>query len=444
MKRYRIYTLFLPAIFLFSACSAASPAALQTPAAGDPGYPGSGGSSDVHSDVPQELSPQAPDSDLAELVQGNSEFAFAMYREITAGDENLFYSPYSMSIALAMTYAGAKGQTADQMAQALHYTLPQEALHPAFNKLALELASRSEIEDLEPDQVFRLHVANSLWGQVDYHFEQDFLDLLARNYGAGMRLLDFIKDPEGSRLVINEWVSRETEEKVKDIIPPGVITDLTRLVLANAVYFNAAWAHPFPEDSTGPDSFRLTDGKTVEVPMMRQRAEMRVMSGDGYRMAELPYIGGQLSMLVLLPDEGGLGGLEDRLDADLLSAAVGSLRGAEVDLAMPKFDFEWEAQKLPEAFKRLGMTDAFTGAADFSGMTGKPELHIGAILHKSFVGVDEAGTEAAAATVVIMMRESAPIGAPVEFTVDRPFLFLIRDNLTGTILFLGRVVNPVA
>jgi serpin B len=444
MKRFRAIMPFLPVLLLLSACAAVSPVKQPGPSATGTGSGEDGGSSDIHSDVPLDRNPVVPESDLAGVVQGNTDFAFAMYREIAAGDGNLFFSPYSMSIALAMTYAGARNRTAEQMAQTMRYALPQEQLHPAFNKLALELAGRSAIEGLEPDQVFRLHVANLLWGQTDYPFEQDFLDLLAGNYGAGMRLLDFVKDPDGSRLVINEWVSRETEEKVNDIIPPGVITDLTRLVLANAVYFNAAWAHAFPENATRPDSFRLLDGTTVEVPMMRQRAELRVMSGGGFRAAELPYVGGQLSMLILLPEEGGLDGVEGRLDAGRLSAAVDSLQPAEVDLTLPKFDFEWEAEDLPEAFKRLGMTDAFTDAADFSGMTGTPELHIGAILHKSFVGVDEAGTEAAAATVVVMDREAAPIGSPVEFTVDRPFFFLIRDNLTGTILFLGRVTNPSA
>jgi serpin B len=440
--RYRIITFFLLVSSLLAACTAASTAADPSSAEINPDPAVPGGLLDAHSDVPRGLSPQVPESDLAELVRGNSEFAFAMYREISAGGANLFHAPYSMSIALAMTYAGARNRTADQMAQALHYTLPQDSLHPAFNKLALELASRSAIEGWDPDQAFRLSAANSLWGRIDYHFDQDFPDLLARNYAAGMRLLDFAKDPGGSRRVINDRVSRETEEKVNDIIPPGIITDLTRLVLANAVYFNAAWADPFPPDATRPGPFHLADGTTVDVPLMHLQAGLRAMAGDGYRAVELPYAGGQLSMLVLLPDAGRFGGIEAGLDAGMLEDAVSGLQYDEINLTLPKFKFEWTAEDLPEAFKRLGMTDAFISAADFSGMTGRPDLHIGAILHKAFVGVDEAGTEAAAATVVIMDREAVPSGRPVEFTVDRPFLFVLRDNPTGTLLFLGRVTDP--
>ncbi|MGB7538041.1 MAG: serpin family protein [Anaerolineales bacterium] len=396
---------------------------------------------DTHSDVPRDLSPKVKDSDLAELVAGNNDFAFALYQQLFSGDENLFYSPYSISTALAMTYAGASNRTADQMAQALHYTLPQERLHPAFNKLALELAGRAEAEGLKPGQAFQLSVANALWGQIDFHFEPDFLDLLARNYAAGMRLVDFTKDPDSVRREINDWVSRETKEKVKDIVPAGVIKDITRLVLANAVYFKAAWQYPFPQDATQPGEFFLADGTVTQASMMRQQADLRSMQGGGYRAVELPYAGGKLSMLILLPDEGQFTDVESRLEAGLLDATVDALQDGEVILTLPKFKFEWEAKKLPEDFASLGMTDAFSSAADFSGMTGKPDLFIGAILHKAFVGVDESGTEAAAATVVVMDREALPLST-VDFTIDHPFFFVIRDNPTGAILFLGRVTNP--
>jgi len=266
---------------------------------------------------------------------------------------------------------------------------------------------------------------------------------LARNYAAGMSLLDFASDPEAARLEINDWVSRETKEKIRDIVPAGVIKDITRLVLADAVYFKAAWQYPFPQDATQPGEFFLADGTTVEVPMMREQTDMRSMQGEGYRAVELPYAGGKLSMLILLPAEGQLDDMESKLEAGWLDATVDALQGGEVILTLPKFKFEWEAKKLPENFAYLGMTDAFSGVADFSSMTGKPELFIGAILHKAFVGVDESGTEAAAATVVVMDKEALPL-SPVEFTVDHPFFFIIRDNPTGTILFLGRVTNPAA
>jgi serpin B len=397
---------------------------------------------EIQSDVSRELSPQVADSDLAELIDGNGDFAFALYKEISSGEGNLFYSPYSISVALAMTYTGARNQTADQMAQALHFTLPQERLHPAFNKLALELASRSQAEGLKPEQAFQLNIANSLWGQEDFHFESDFLDALAGNYSAGMHQADFTADPEAARIAINDWVSRETKEKIKDIVQKGDIKTITRLVLANAVYFKAAWQNPFEPDATQPGVFYLLDGSKVDVPMMRETAGLNTMQGDGYRAVELPYAGGQLSMLILLPEEGRFEDVEDRLDVTLLDATIAALEESEVNLALPKFKFEWTAEKLPEDFQHLGMTDAFSSAADFSGMTGSRDLYISNILHKAFVAVDEAGTEAAAATVVIMDKALMPISTELE--INRPFFFLIRDNPTGTILFLGRVTNPIA
>jgi serpin B len=407
--------------------------------------PSSGG--EAQSDLPRDLSPQVSDPDLAELVGGNNGFAFDLYRQISSDDGNLFYSPYSISIALAMTYAGANNQTADQMATALHFTLPQEKLHPAFNKLALELDSRSKAERVKPDQAFQLSVANSLWGQIDFSFRQDFLDMLARNYAAGMRLVDFQKDPEAARKAINEWVYSATKEKIEDIIPdppPELITVMTRLVLANAVYFKAAWLNPFDPDATQPGDFHLPDGSAVEAPMMRQTTGLRWMDGNGYLAVELPYAGGQVSMLILLPDQGRFHDIEKDLDAGWLDATVAGLQSVQVNLALPKFEFDWTADSLPEKFEALGMVDAFdVDLADFSGMTGKPNLYIGAILHKAFVAVDESGTEAAASTVVIML-EKAIAAKPVDVTVDRPFFFLIRDNPTGTILFLGRVMNPSA
>jgi serpin B len=425
MKKYLLFAL-LPAaaLLLLPACA---PAAVQA--------------AEVHSDLARDLAPQVADADLAELVAGNSKFAFDLYRQFSAGDQNVFYSPYSISIALAMTCAGAEGQTARQMADAMHFTLPQDRLHPAFNKLALELASRSESEDLKPDQVFQLHVANSLWGQSGFHFEQDFLDTLARNYAAGMRLVDYEKDPESARLMINDWVSDSTNQKIKDIVPKGAIDPLTRLVLANAVYFKAAWLHAFQPEDTQPGDFHLEDGSTVQVSMMHQQDNFSSMKGEGFQAVELPYAGGQLSMLILLPDAGSFGDVEARLDAELINSVVSSLRWGEVILTMPKFKFEW-SRGLAEGMNALGMQDAFNpGAADFSGMDGKRDLFITNILHKSFVAVDEAGTEAAAATVVIV-GATAIQPAPIEITVDRPFFFLIRDNPTGTVLFAGRVMNP--
>jgi serpin B len=428
MKNRYFFAMVLTAgLFLFPACT---PAPVQA--------------KEVHSDIPRDLSPQVADSDLADLVAGNNAFAFALYHQFPPDGSNVFYSPYSVSLALAMTYAGAEGETAEQMAQALHFLLPADRLHPAFNKLALELDSRSHAEDLKPDQEFQLNVANSLWGQSGFHFEQDYLDALARNYSAGMRLVDYANDAEAARREINDWVSDATKQKIKDIIPKGALDALTRLVLANAVYFKAAWLHPFEPDATQPGPFHRTDGTTVDVPMMHEQAALRSMQGDGYRAVELPYAGRQLSMLVLLPGEGEFDEVESRLDSELVESTLDALTPGEVILTMPKFEFEWSLG-LVDGLAALGMQEAFNpDSADFSGMDGKRDLYLTDILHKAFVAVDEAGTEAAAATVVIVAATSIQPTPPMEFTVDRPFFFLLRDNPTGTILFVGKVMNPGA
>jgi serpin B len=423
--RYILTICAASALFLLPACS---PVPVQA--------------EEIKSDMPRDPDPQVADADLADLVRGNNEFTFALYPQISSGDENVFFSPYSISLALAMASAGAKGQTADEMAQALHFLLPADRLHPAFNRLALELAGRSQSEELEPDQVFQLTVANSLWGQAGFAFEADFLDALARNYGAGMRLVDYKKDADGARREINDWVSRSTDQKIKDIIPQGALDALTRLVLANAIFFKAAWAHPFEPEATRPDAFHLLDGSSADVPMMHEQESLELMLGEGYRAVELPYAGWQLSMLILLPDEGEFENVESRLGAGFVDSTIQSLQYGPVTLSLPKFKFEW-SQSLVGGLKTLGMRDAFDpAAADYSGMDGARDLYISDVLHKAFVAVDEDGTEAAAATAVIVEAGSAWGEEPVEFKVDRPFFFLIRDNPTGTILFLGRALNP--
>jgi len=400
----------------------------------------------VISNVPHELSPQVLESDLAQLVAGNSALAFDLYHQAASDGENMFYSPYSISIALAMTSAGAAGNTAVQTAQTLHFTLPADRLHPAFNQLALALESRSKVEGLKPGEAFQLSVANSLWGQSGFHFEQPFLDVLGRNYAAGMRLVDYRRDPEAARGAINNWVSQSTNQKIQNIIPPGALDELTRLVLANAVYFKAAWAEPFDEKKTQPDTFHLLDGSGVPVDMMYQSTSLEAMLGDGYRAVALPYAGGQLSMLVLLPDAERFSDVEGRLKAGMVAETEAALQPVEVDLSLPKYKFEW-SMELSKELKSLGMTDAFDpDRADFSGMDGARDLYISLILHKAFVSVDENGTEAAAATVAVVEAMSMPANPvePMQFKADRPFLFLIRDNPTGSILFMGRVTNPAA
>ncbi len=270
-------------------------------------------------------SPNVSSSDLAKLVSGNSAFAFELYEALSGEDGNFFYSPYSISVALAMAYAGARGETESQMADTLHFLLSQERLHPAVNSLDLELATRGEGAEGTDEKGFRLNIVNAVWGQRGYGFLPGFLDVLAENYGAGLRLLDFIEAPEESRLAINDWVSEQTEDRIEELIPPEVIDGSTRLVLTNAVYFNAAWALPFREDATADGSFHLVDGGETTVPMMKGIAHYRYAEGDRYQAVELLYEGRELSMVILIPDAGQFGAFEDTLSGDLVDTIANDL-----------------------------------------------------------------------------------------------------------------------
>jgi serpin B len=396
----------------------------------------------LQSEKPRNTAPELNETDLTTLVNGNNSFAFSLYQVLKEENSNLFYSPYSISAALAMTYAGARGDTEKAMAEALHFDLSQDHLHPAFNGLDLQLEQRGEGAKGMDGEGFRLNIVNAIWGQKDYRFLDEFLDVLAQNYGAGLRIVDFINEPEQSRLTINQWVSDQTEGKIEDLIPQGVINQLTRLVLTNAIYFNAAWEHQFQEGSTADGPFHLLDGGEVTVPMMHQTESFGYMEGDGYQAVELPYDGRELSMVILLPEEGGFNAFEDSLDMDLINPVLDKLEVQRVALTMPKFEYE-SSFGLKDALTTLGMGVAFTPDADLSGMDGKHDLFIQDVVHKAFVAVDESGTEAAAATAVVVGLTAMP-AEPVTMTIDRPFLFFIRDIQTGSIIFIGRVLNPIA
>lgn len=386
--------------------------------------------------------PQQPASPLAgpassetDLVTGNRTFAFDLYQAIHSEDGNLFFSPYSIETALGMTYAGARGETAQQMAETLHFTLTQEQLHPALGGL------QANLQQAGADGSFVLTVANSLWSQRDFDLLAEYVDIVAAHYGAPPRLVDYTT-PAGrdqARLDINAWVDEETQGRITDLIPDGVLNEMTRLVLANAIYFKADWDTPF-QASPEPQPFTLLSGEEIAAPMMSRRGGARYFAGANYEAIELSYQGDRMKMLVLLPAAGQFPAFEESLDAARLQESLAGLQGGDIRLTMPKFEYTSNFM-LAEPLAALGMPAAFNAAqADFSGMTGQPGLFLSAVIHKAFVAVDELGTEAAAATGMVVEATSMP----QVVVVDRPFVFLIYDRETGVILFFGRVLNPVS
>ena len=368
------------------------------------------------------------------IVSGNTEFALELYRALGTTSGNLFSSPYSISTALAMTYAGARGNTATQMARALHFLLEQEMLHSSFAAL------QARLNQLESTHDIQLKIANTLFPHKRYAFLEEFLTLTKQFYGARITPLDYA-NPEAARQTINTWVEDKTESKIKDLIPPRILDDLTRLVLVNAIYFKGNWANPFYENITSEAPFWIASDRHVDARMMSQKDTFKYFEDANLQVLELPYIGNDLSMLILLPREiGGLEKLETRLTRETLDRWINNLRMREVIVCLPRFEMTFPF-RLDDTLQTLGLVDAFDmNKANFSGMDGSRELYIGAVLHKAFVAVDEKGTEAAAATAVIMQLRAMTI--PPTFRADHPFVFLIRENSTGSILFLGRMVAP--
>ncbi len=374
------------------------------------------------------------------LVQDNTAFAVELYRRLSVAEGNLFFSPHSISTALAMTYAGARGNTEGEMMQALCFSLRQEELHPAFAELESEIARAQASGDVA------LHVANSLWPHANYPFLDEFLELLQKHYGVSITPVDYA-DAEAARETINGWVEQRTLEKIRELIPQGILNALTRLVLVNAIYFKGDWQSGFEPERTEETPFYLGSGATVQVPMMTQVFTFGYAEDDDLQILELPYAGENFSMVVLLPKEkDGLERLEQKLNLTNLGRWRNRIDKRRVKVFLPKFKTS-SMFRLDDTLKAMGMNDAFDERrADFSGMDGKELLYLAAVLHKAFVDVSEEGTEAAAATAVVVGRKmSAPSGSPPPppvFRADRPFLFLIQENTTGCILFLGRVADP--
>jgi len=381
---------------------------------------------------------------LEELVAGNSAFAFELFAYLAEDDANILFCPYSISSALAMTYAGARGETATEMEQVLRFSLGQDTLHSAFNALDQHLMTQANIVSNPDSDPFQLTIANALWGQAGYTFLDEFLDVLAANYGAGIHAVDFENATEEARETINAWVSDQTEGKIPELLGPGMPPSSSRLVLTNAVYFNAAWYLPFDASDTASAPFTLSDGETIEVPMMNQTTRLAYAEVDAVRVLELEYANSTMAMTILLPEEGGLDAFIATLTAERFAELVAGLTSELITLRLPTFSYE-AGFLLADPLARMGMTTPFRGGvADFSGMAGTQELFIGEVVHKAFVDVDEAGTEAAAATAVIMVGTAAPSEqpTPIPFVVDRPFVFVIRDQGTCTVLFIGKVMDP--
>jgi serpin B len=375
-------------------------------------------------------------------VSANTDFAFDLYQELASSAGNLFLSPYSVSVALAMAYSGARGDTAEQMARALHFTVPQQRIPSAFHSLTARIAAVSQPPEGKPDTPVQLWFANALWGDDSIAFRQDYIDLVSAMYDGALARADFQNDPDGARTVINDWVSGQTKEKIQNLLAPGVVTTDTRLILTNAVYFLGSWASPFEESMTRVGAFTLLDGTSISVPMMRAYSKYYPCAEkDGLQLVELPYDGNRLAMLIILPGIGRWAEEERSLDGAKFRQLVAGLQMKRVTLSLPKFRVERQFD-LSDALRALGVTNVFDAdLADFSGLLGAGSIFLTAVVHKAFVAANEKGTEAAAATAAVGGITSAG-GSSIAVSVDRPFLFAIRDRDTGTILFLGRVVDP--
>jgi len=366
------------------------------------------------------------------VVDANNLFALDFYSRLKVRESgNIFFSPFSISSALAMAYEGAKGRTAEEM-RSVFYFPGDNALRRAGYVEAYDRINRS-------DKAYKLSVANALWAQKDYRFLKEYFDVIEKYYQGKAVNLDFIKDPKGSMVTINKWVEERTNNKIKNLI--SGIGPETRLILTNAVYFKGDWLSPFEKSKTKPEDFMVRKDNTIKVPMMRQTKTFSYAANDSLQALELPYTGDNLSMLLLLPIVQDLASLESSLSAAKLSELKKTLKPQQVAVILPRFKVETKYDRMADYLAAMGMPAAFNSSADFSGMDATRDLYISQVIHKAFVEVDEKGTEAAAATAVFLAGSAAHTKIPV-FRVDHPFIFLIQEKATGNILFMGRIVNP--
>jgi len=373
---------------------------------------------EVSSKLQRDLEPNVSDAELSQLVADNNKFAHALFQNLDSSEENIFFSPISISHALMMTYAAAAGETKQEMKTALNLTLEDDRVHEAFNKLDLGLNMQEDTD------IFK--IANSIWPSKDFEFEENYLDAIMVNYGASLKTLDYQNKPEDSRKEINSWVEDKTEDKIKDLIPEGLITPLTKMVLSNATYFKGEWEHAFNPDNTQKGFFN----NSIDVEYMNQTEVFPYYEDESLQAVKLDYKSGKNSMIIILPKG-------DSYDIK------GDFTKHRVTLKMPKFEFTSKSISLVDTMKTLGMNRAFDNNADFSLMSSSSSLKIGDIIHKAFIKVDEQGTEAAAATVVLLVMKGGIVGVPTAtLTLDKPFIYMIVDNETDQILFMGHMLKP--
>ena len=395
---------------------------------------------EARSALKRETAPNVNAAEVAELTRGDAAFGLDLYKQLVTGsakDDNLFFSGHSVSRAFAMLWGGARGTTAAEIAKTFHFTLPPEKVHAAMNRVALDLDSRAADGGAGSDgKGFRLSLNNSFWGEQTTSWESPYLDLLAVNYDAGIKLVDFVGASEPARVTINRWTEEKTEKRITELLPKGSLDPSTRFVLVNTVYFNAAWASEFGSTTVpfvGPSG-------SSSVPAIQQTSdELRYAATDDAEAVGIPYEGGKLEMLVIVPK--ALDAFEAKLDGSLFESITSALAPARVDLTMPKLKIEGETISLQEQLSALGLASIF-GGGDFSGMSTSTGLTIDDVFHQAFVKIDEKGTEAAAATAIVGRESAAAPGEPKKVVVDKPYLFFIRDVPTGAVLFTGRVVAP--
>ncbi len=365
----------------------------------------------------------------------SSAFALNVYKKFAKKDseKNVFFSPYSITMAMGMTYAGANNATKQEMATALNFPIDDSKLHKTLGDSQKSIL-------FSGSKGVQISIANQLWADKKYNFSCKYLRGVKKAYGAPVKRLNFREKPEVQRLTINSWVEQQTQSRIKNLLPGGTITDLTAMVLTNAIYFKGQWDEKFLVENTKTEVFFPSKKEKIECSMMNRRGKYKIAQGNDFSAIEIPYAGNDFSMLVILPSENTeMQKFEGNLSADKIASLSTQFEDAEVNLSLPRFKFESQFELKP-TFIEMGMPLAFSNIADFTRMSSKPDLKIDEVYHKAFVEVSEEGTEAAAATAVVIVRKSMP--AYFEFNVNRPFIFLIRHNSSGVILFMGRVIKP--